>query len=355
LIARFAKKVVLAFDADSAGQSAAARFYAWEARDDVTVSVAALPPGSDPGDLARTGPDELRKAIENATPFLGWRVHRALTSGSLATPEGSARAADASLAMLAEHPENTLLKEQYLVTIADRTRIPLDTLRDRLNRGHFKVTRADPKTTGSRQQQSANAAYDEPPLMDAPDFDPYDDYGGPPATTRGRQQTTRAPAAAVAGERAGFDALALAIKYPSHMAPRLDACLFGDRLQRATYEALANATDLHQAIERAPEPVANLLHRLAVVDVTESPDQTIVALVRAAANAALKELEADARQAQANGHDEMLAHVGITLAWVKPRLQLLQDPGVGETTAPPVTEAADALLGWLIGRQGEGA
>ena len=57
LLRGFASRVVLAFDADGAGQSAAGRFYEWERRFEIDVAVAALPPGSDPGEMARTDPD----------------------------------------------------------------------------------------------------------------------------------------------------------------------------------------------------------------------------------------------------------------------------------------------------------
>ena len=90
LLGRFAKRVVLAFDADAAGQSAAARFYEWEKRHEVEVSVAALPAGSDPADLAMTEPKALLEAVENARTFLSFRVERALSSNELKTGEGSA-------------------------------------------------------------------------------------------------------------------------------------------------------------------------------------------------------------------------------------------------------------------------
>ncbi len=45
LLKRFAGRVVLAFDADAAGQGAAERFYEWERQFDVAVEVARLPRG----------------------------------------------------------------------------------------------------------------------------------------------------------------------------------------------------------------------------------------------------------------------------------------------------------------------
>ena len=83
---RFAKKVVLAFDADSAGQGAAARFYEWEQRYKVEVGVAHFPQGKDPGDLANSDPGALAKAVASAQPFLGFRLQRVLDAGSCASP-----------------------------------------------------------------------------------------------------------------------------------------------------------------------------------------------------------------------------------------------------------------------------
>ncbi len=57
LLSRFAaRRLVLAFDADSAGQAAAERFYRWERDHDVEVAVADLPPGQDPADVATSDP-----------------------------------------------------------------------------------------------------------------------------------------------------------------------------------------------------------------------------------------------------------------------------------------------------------
>ena len=89
----FAHRVVLAFDADAAGQNAAARFYEWEQAYEIDVAVAALPEGVDPADLARRDPEALVVAIEEATPFLGFRLNRVLDAASLVSPEGRARAA----------------------------------------------------------------------------------------------------------------------------------------------------------------------------------------------------------------------------------------------------------------------
>ena len=66
LLKRYASRVVLAFDADSAGQGAAERFYEWEEKYQVEVSVAAFPQGKDPGELAQSDPEALAQAVDGA-------------------------------------------------------------------------------------------------------------------------------------------------------------------------------------------------------------------------------------------------------------------------------------------------
>ncbi len=314
VIARFARRVVLAFDADTAGQSAASRFYEWESRHDLEVSVAALPSGSDPGELAQRDPDGLRAAVSEARPFLGFRVDRALASGDFRSPEGRVRAAAAAVAMIAEHP-NGLVRDQYLVTIADRTRIDVEQLRPYLER-----------------PASHNGGSPEPVTV----------------------TTSRRPSATGEGQRAARDALALAIHNPAAMADRLDECLFVDPLQRDAYLVLAQATSLHQAIETSPDDIADLLRQLAVGEAEADADPTVVILVRAAATRAMAELESEARSAEAAGDSEGFGQAAHDISFLKAELEIMQEPGVSETPPQPVIDAAHHLLGWLQGRRGEG-
>ena len=81
MLKRFASRVVLAFDADDAGQGAAERFYEWEQKYQVQVSVAAFPKGKDPGELGLSDPDALAAAVDTRMPFLGFRLQRVMTAG----------------------------------------------------------------------------------------------------------------------------------------------------------------------------------------------------------------------------------------------------------------------------------
>jgi len=142
LLRKFANRVVLAFDADAAGQNAAARFYEWERKLELDVAVAALPDGVDPGDLALRDPDALRAAVERAVPFLGFRVHRVLDGAQLSSPEGRARAAEQAIAVIREHPSE-LVRDQYVMEVADRCRVDADQLRARLRNAAPPITVRD--------------------------------------------------------------------------------------------------------------------------------------------------------------------------------------------------------------------
>ncbi len=350
LLGRFAKRVVLAFDADSAGQSAAARFYEWEKRHELEVAVAALPPGSDPADLAMRDSQLLREAVEQARTFLGFRVDRALTSSELQTGEGRAHAAEAALAMVAEHP-NELVRDQYLVTVSDRTRLEVGRLRPRLDALVRAFGESDRKSSGDT---AGKGGVRSQPKDEEPPWEPDGEVSR--EQTPGRRSAGPdsnghvGPGPVLPGERAGRDALVLAVREPRAMAGRLNEALFADPVQRAALKALASSASLHAAIQGADDEVAGLLRRLAVTEPDSDPDQTVAALARTAAQVALNEIEADARQAEAEGEMTRLAAAGAAITWLKSELELMQEPGTADRTSPAVSEAANRLVAWLLQR-----
>ncbi|MGH9304869.1 MAG: toprim domain-containing protein, partial [Acidimicrobiales bacterium] len=133
LLRRFARRVVLALDADGAGQGAAEKFYEWERRHEVEVVVAALPPGTDPAELGQRDPAALRAAVEGARSFLGFRVDRVLSEGDLSSPESRARVAEVALGLVAEHPSE-LVRDPYVMRIGALCRIEDSQLRVVLER-----------------------------------------------------------------------------------------------------------------------------------------------------------------------------------------------------------------------------
>jgi DNA primase len=127
MLKRFASRVVLAFDADAAGQGAAEKFYEWEQKYQVQVSVASFPKGQDPGELSLSNPAALAAAVGNALPFLGFRLQRAMSARPHRTPEERARLAEQAMAVVNEHPDANVRK-LYAGQVASHTGLPINDL-----------------------------------------------------------------------------------------------------------------------------------------------------------------------------------------------------------------------------------
>ena len=94
-LARMAQTVLLALDADTAGQEAMLRASTLAAKRKLELRVVALPAGSDPAELIQSdGPETMSEAIAKAVPFVRFRVERTLASGDDGSPEGRDRTLD---------------------------------------------------------------------------------------------------------------------------------------------------------------------------------------------------------------------------------------------------------------------
>lgn len=268
MLRRFARRIVLAFDADAAGQAAAERFYEWESRFDLDVAVAALPAGVDPADLAATDPDALRDAVSGARPFLEFRLSRVLDGVDLSTAEHRARTAEDALSVIVEHP-NDLVRDQYVMEVATRCRADVEQLRARLRSGKVR-----PRDPAPRDARSGDPGPREPGHDDG-DPGPADPGGpgGPPG--RGSVPGNDTSAAT--------EVLRLAVNRPADVVEWLDPWLFEDSsLHLETYQRLVESATIHEAIETASPDVASFLSRLAVEEPVDDPLDPLVLLVRSA-------------------------------------------------------------------------
>jgi DNA primase len=91
-LGRMAQTVLLALDADSAGQEAMLKASRLAARRKLELRVVELPAGADPAELVqREGAKAIETAVGRAVPFVRFRVERVLASGDDASPEGRDR------------------------------------------------------------------------------------------------------------------------------------------------------------------------------------------------------------------------------------------------------------------------
>jgi DNA primase len=308
-----ARKITLAYDADAAGQAAAERCYQWEQRYEVQFQVADLPLGRDPGELWKDDRDRLTKAIEHAMPFLQFRLERVLGAADLTTIEGRARAGEAALQMIAEHPTD-LVRDTYVMEIAGRLNLDVDHLRTEARRARQGARPALGASAGQRSR--------------------------PDSTTEREQQRLI--------DRRELDALRWAVHEPALIGPHLDRALFNDPRVCAAFDALTAATTFAEAVDASDPQLAALLQRLAVEDIDAGDD--VVAQI--AARVVVNLVEASSQRLVASmlrSGDERCVEV-----------KRLVDALVAHRDAGTWTEAlplADELVAWVaaenVGRDGD--
>lgn len=329
-------RVVLAYDADSAGAEGASRVYTWERQHQVDVAVAALPVGSDPGELARTDPDALRAAVADAKPFLAFRLARIFGSADLKTAEGRAKTADAALTAVLEHPSE-FVRDQYLMEIADRCRMEPSALRSRMESRANGVGAPSIKVPATRRVSSSANEESSASTTTLTHIRPgvRDERSG--------ERPGRGPLGGPSeGARPGLEALRLAVHDPERIGERLERFLFLDELQARAFDALASSETISQAIalvdDDDPE-VATLLRRLTVEESAADADDCVVQLIRAAAHRSLMALQAEARL-----EPQRVAEVAVDAGQVALDLERIGTSDAG-------LEAADRLLAWLHSRE----
>ncbi|MBU6330140.1 MAG: DNA primase [Acidobacteria bacterium] len=306
----FARRLVLAFDADAAGQNAAERVYGWERKYDLDVAVAAFPGGVDPAELAQTDPEALATAVAEARPFLKFRLDRVLDAAALDTPEHRVRAAETAMAVVQEHPSE-MVRDQYLLEVAARCRIDPAQLRGR----RFEA----PVVPGARRSAA-----------------------GPEGGSPGDPRAAAAPAArrrTPPRDSAATEALRLLIWTPEIIAPSLHESLFADPVTATAYRSIGATTSLAEAVALAgaEDPMAgDLLQRLAVEEPTAEAADVLARLVEESARATMAALRAEAQVV-----DDPLV-IGETIGWLNLRIMELREQ---DTQAVALEE----LLDWIVG------
>jgi DNA primase len=306
VLSRFSNRLVLAFDADGAGQAAAERFHQWEERYALDVRVASLPAGVDPADLARSDAEALRKAVADAMPFLAFRLQRVWASADLSGPEGRARAAQQAVEVVRQHP-NALVRDQYLMEVAARCRVDVAQLRQSAERT---------PAAGAKRVAVDHVVR--------------------------RQVKGSSPAEA--------DALRVAVEDVDTAAAWLDPVLFAEGPNRRALTALLTTGSLTAALSSIgdgdPE-VVEVLHQVAMDQSDATVEEVFLRLCREAAKRALEEV----RDRVISAEDPLSQHT-VYQDLVRRWSSLTNIDDASDVDAK--LEAGTDLLAWLI-EPGEGA
>jgi DNA primase len=118
VLSRYTKKIVLAYDADSAGMKAALRGAAMFIDAEFDVRIARLPKGDDPDSILRRGATpEFAAAITDALPIIDYRLSLLGDVHDVSTPAGRSALLNDAVRILAEIP-STLERERYIRSLA---------------------------------------------------------------------------------------------------------------------------------------------------------------------------------------------------------------------------------------------
>ena len=140
LLARYAKKIVVNFDPDTAGIAAAERSLGMLVAEDFEIRVLTLDAGFDPDlFIRRKGADAYKKALGGAQRYFDYLIERARTQFPVRSPEGKVKAVNYLLPHLQQVPHR-IARDELAADIAQKLGIDSAVLRQELK--HAAATRS---------------------------------------------------------------------------------------------------------------------------------------------------------------------------------------------------------------------
>jgi DNA primase len=110
-LSRMAPNVLLALDADTAGQEAMLKASNLARKRNARLEVVPLPPGRDPADLMRDDPSAITSALSRPVPFERFQIERVLARGDQSSADGKQRIIDELRPLFAGIERGALLFE----------------------------------------------------------------------------------------------------------------------------------------------------------------------------------------------------------------------------------------------------
>ncbi len=271
MLARYAQRVVLAFDGDAAGVKAAER--AWEAARELEgdgqgvaldLRVLVLPETSDPADLVtEVGAEGVARAVAEATPVVPFVLRHHLAAADLDTESGRTAALKDALTVLGRESDPDLRREWARTEIAERIGYAYGFVADTAARLGVQLDAHEGVAAGGGSSGAQRRGAAE---------------GG---------RTAAAPSVTAARARLERAALRALLQHPEHL-PVEAAELTEEDLTHPDARAVLRAVraaggvgaDLQAVVDAAEDDrIRGLLRALALEDDPETADRDVVAEV----------------------------------------------------------------------------
>ena len=303
-LARMAPTVLLALDADSAGQEAMLRAAGLAAKRKLELRVVPLTAGTDPAELVQSGgASAIEQAVRASVSFVRFRVERVLDGGDYSSPEGRDRMLDELRPIFATLPPSALRME-LTRAVSERLQLP-ESLAE--------------QTLASREARSSVAR--------RPDAE-----GGGAARTDGRRPA-RTVSVASRGESTERAFLAQCIAEPESGAGALGELdlathFTSDLLRRAADHLQTHLTDPGSQLPEDDPELSGLLAELVVQAGRESPAPAMLESQRMQLELARIDREIQRARGQESGDVSELA---LRRAEVKREFDLAYERALEET------------------------
>lgn len=131
---RFAKRIVLALDADEAGYAAAERARSLAEEAGVGhVEILTLPPGTDPAELAANGAGAAEEALKATQTAVEFQITHLLRGADTSTPEGKVEAYRRTFPLLGQISDRVLRYTYVRDVVAPAVRLSADVIESELD------------------------------------------------------------------------------------------------------------------------------------------------------------------------------------------------------------------------------
>lgn len=164
LLKRYANRVIIAYDADLAGQKATKRGLDVLKEQDIDVRVLMMPKGEDPDDfIKKSGKEAFLKLMDNSVQLIDYKLKKALEGVNLKYPQGVVKYVKRAIDILKDL--EPIEREIYIKRLSEETKLKSQVLYDLLNN---KLQRyADNNTNVNIEEILRNKLYIEPSYVKA--------------------------------------------------------------------------------------------------------------------------------------------------------------------------------------------
>jgi len=145
LLKRFTENLVLALDADIAGDSAARRGIEIADREGLNIRVVELGKYKDPDEAAQKEPKYYKEKIKRAVPFYDFLIDSAFKRFAGNTPESKRKIGEEIIPVLAKI-ENEIVKDHYVRKLSDRLEVSEEAVLTQIKKYLMTVSVSQPVT-----------------------------------------------------------------------------------------------------------------------------------------------------------------------------------------------------------------